>query len=73
MTSTQIRVLVADDQPVVRDGLAMLLGVIDGIEVVGAACDGIEAVELARREQPDVVLMDLSMPGMGGGGHARDS
>ena len=61
-----IRVLIADDQRVVRDGLAMLVGLIDGVEVVGTACDGIEAVELAGRERPAVVLMDLQMPRMEG-------
>jgi DNA-binding NarL/FixJ family response regulator len=61
-----IRVLVADDQRTVRDGLRMLVGLIDGVEVVGAACDGAEAVELAQTERPDVVLMDLRMPLMEG-------
>ena len=56
------RVLVADDQRVVRDGLATLLGQLPGIEVVGTAGDGNEAVELVRRYRPDVVLMDLRMP-----------
>lgn len=57
-----IRVLVADDQRVVREGLGTLLGLLDGIEVVGTACDGAEAVALALRLRPDVVLMDLRMP-----------
>ncbi len=61
-----IRVLVADDQRTVRDGLTMLVGLIDGVEVVGAACDGVEAVQLAQTERPDVVLMDLRMPRMEG-------
>jgi DNA-binding NarL/FixJ family response regulator len=61
-----IRVIVADDQRVVRDGLTMLIGLLDGVEVVGTACDGIEAVESARSNQPDVVLMDLRMPRMEG-------
>ena len=61
-----IRVLIADDQPVVRDGLAMLLGLIDDIEIVATAVDGIEAVEQARSEQPDIVLMDLRMPRLEG-------
>jgi DNA-binding NarL/FixJ family response regulator len=51
---------------VVRDGLARLLGSVDDIEVVAAAADGDQAVELAREHRPDVVLMDLRMPGMGG-------
>jgi DNA-binding NarL/FixJ family response regulator len=59
-------VLVADDQRTVRDGLTMLVGLIEGVEVVGAACDGVEAVELAQTERPDVVLMDLRMPRMKG-------
>jgi DNA-binding NarL/FixJ family response regulator len=61
-----LRVLIADDQPVVRDGLAMLLGLIDDVEVVATAADGLEAVEHARSQQPDVVLMDLRMPGLEG-------
>src|SRR5436305_5928306 len=61
-----IRVLVADDQPVVRDGLAMLLGLIDDLEVVGTASDGVEAVERAQAERPDIVLIDLRMPRMEG-------
>jgi DNA-binding NarL/FixJ family response regulator len=61
-----IRVLIADDQRVVRDGLTMLVGLIDGVEVVGTAADGIEAVKQAARERPDVVLMDLRMPGLDG-------
>lgn len=66
MTETSIRVLIADDQRVVRDGLTMLVGLINGVEVVGTASDGIEAVASAERERPDVVLMDLRMPGMEG-------
>ena len=61
-----IRVLIADDQPVVRDGLAMLLGLIDDVEVVATAADGVEAVERARAERPDIVLMDLRMPRLEG-------
>jgi DNA-binding NarL/FixJ family response regulator len=57
-----IRVLVADDQRVVRDGLTMLLDLLPDIEVVGAAADGREAVDSALRLRPDVVLMDLRMP-----------
>ena len=57
-----IRVLVADDQRVVREGLGTLLGLIGGIEVVGTAADGNEALDLAIRTRPDVVLMDLRMP-----------
>jgi DNA-binding NarL/FixJ family response regulator len=61
-----IRVLLADDQRVVREGLAMLLGLLPGIEVVGTAADGEEAVALAAARAPDVVLMDLRMPRMDG-------
>lgn len=57
-----IRVLVVDDQRVVREGLSTLLGLLDGIEVVGVAVDGEEAVEAANRLGPDIVLMDLRMP-----------
>ncbi|WP_055494357.1 response regulator transcription factor [Streptomyces sp. TP-A0356] len=56
------RVVVADDQTVVREGIVMLLGLLPGIEVVGAAGDGDEAVKLVAELAPDVVLMDLRMP-----------
>jgi len=61
-----IRVLIADDQRVVRDGLAMLVALLDDVQVVGSACDGAEAVRLAGEHRPDVVLMDLRMPGTDG-------
>jgi DNA-binding NarL/FixJ family response regulator len=61
-----IRVVVADDQRVVRDGLVLLLGLLENIEVVAAAGDGAEAVELAERHDADVVLMDLRMPVLDG-------
>jgi len=57
-----IRVLIADDQRVVREGLSMVLALMKGVEVVGTAADGAEAVALARAVRPDVVLMDLRMP-----------
>lgn len=66
MGADVIRVLVADDQRVVRDGLSMLLGLLPGVEIVGTAADGDEATELARELKPDVVLMDLRMPRMDG-------
>ncbi|MFF0225067.1 response regulator [Streptomyces sp. NPDC004629] len=56
------RVVVVDDQTVVREGIVMLLGLLPGIEVVGAAGDGEEAVKLVAELAPDVVLMDLRMP-----------
>ncbi|WP_406145463.1 response regulator [Streptomyces sp. NBC_01012] len=56
------RVVVADDQSVVREGIVMLLGLLPGIEVVGAAKDGDDAVALVAETDPDVVLMDLRMP-----------
>ncbi len=61
-----VRVLVADDQTVVREGLVLLLGLLPGVEVAGAAADGEQAVRLAAAELPDVVLMDLRMPRMDG-------
>lgn len=61
-----IRLLIADDHPVVRAGLAGLFADEDGFEVVGQAADGAQAVELAARERPDVVLMDLRMPVLDG-------
>jgi DNA-binding NarL/FixJ family response regulator len=64
--SAPIRVLIADDQRVVREGLAMLLGLLPGVEVVGAASDGEQAVALALELEPDVVLMDLRMPRLDG-------
>ena len=61
-----LRVLVCDDHPVYRDGLAMLLSSLDGLEVVGTASDGVEAVRLTGELQPDVVVMDLQMPELNG-------
>ena len=61
-----IRVLLADDQRVVREGLGTLLGLLEGIELVGTAADGEEAIALAERYDPDVVLMDLRMPRLDG-------
>ncbi len=61
-----IRVLIADDQRVVREGLTLLVSLIDGVEVVGTASDGAEAVQLAQRHRPDVIMMDLRMPGTDG-------
>ncbi|MDW8327910.1 MAG: response regulator transcription factor, partial [Anaerolineales bacterium] len=61
-----VRVIIADDHTVMRQGVRMLLTLDPDIEVVGEAGNGQEAVELARRLQPDVVLMDLLMPVMDG-------
>ncbi|WP_436758568.1 response regulator [Streptosporangium sp. V21-05] len=61
-----IRVLVADDQEIVRTGLVMILDAQPDIEVVGEAADGRRAVELARRLRPDVCLFDIRMPGLDG-------
>jgi DNA-binding NarL/FixJ family response regulator len=61
-----LRVVVVDDQLLVRTGFRMILDTEDGIEVVGEASDGVEAVEVCRRLDPDVVLMDVRMPTMNG-------
>jgi DNA-binding NarL/FixJ family response regulator len=61
-----IRVLLADDQRVVREGLGTLLGLLDGIELVGTAADGEEALTLVAEHDPDIVLMDLRMPRLDG-------
>jgi two-component system, NarL family, response regulator LiaR len=61
-----IRVLIVDDHSVVREGLRTFLELQDGLEVVGEAADGEEAIEAATRLRPDVILMDLVMPQLGG-------
>ncbi|MBN6054846.1 response regulator [Nonomuraea sp. RK-328] len=61
-----IRLLVADDHPVVRDELSSMFASAPGLRVVGEAADGATAVRLAQELQPDVILMDLRMPGMDG-------
>jgi DNA-binding NarL/FixJ family response regulator len=68
----KITVLVADDHPVVRQGLRVLLSLEDDIEVTGEAADGPEAVELAAALVPDVVLLDLKLPGLDGLGVLAD-
>jgi DNA-binding NarL/FixJ family response regulator len=62
----KIRVLIADDHAILRDGIRALLNLSDDIDVVGEAADGHEAIEQCRRLHPDVVLMDIAMPGLGG-------
>ena len=61
-----IRVLIVEDHNVVRQGLVALLNVVDGLTVVGEAADGLEAIDQFRKHQPDVTLMDLRLPRMGG-------
>jgi DNA-binding NarL/FixJ family response regulator len=61
-----IRVLLADDDALLRAGVAVVLGTADGIDLAGEAADGLRAVELCRSLQPDVVLMDVRMPGIDG-------
>ena len=65
-TDETIRILIADDHAVIRDGLSMILGLQDDFTVIGQAQDGLEAVELCRRSAPDVVIMDLMMPKLDG-------
>jgi len=62
----KIRILIADDHALVREGIRALLSLCDDLEVVGEAADGKEAIAAARSLDPDVVLMDINMPGLGG-------
>jgi two-component system NarL family response regulator len=66
MADKTLRVLLADDHPIFREGLKSLIEAQNGMQVAGEAASGEEAVELFRTRQPDVVLMDLRMPGIGG-------
>ena len=68
----RIRVLVADDQSLIRRGMTLMLSLEPDMEVVGEAADGVEAVEMAQRLRPDVVLMDLHMPRQGGVAATRE-
>ena len=60
------RILIADDHAILREGVRALLATADDIEVVGEAADGREAIELAQKLEPDAILMDVAMPGLGG-------
>jgi len=66
MSNQTIRLVIAEDQQLIRRAFATLLGLESDIEVVGQAADGAEAIELVRRWRPDVVLMDIQMPRLGG-------
>ncbi len=66
MNSNKVRVLIADDHGTMREGLRLLINSQPDLEVVGEAADGREAIRLARQLEPDVMLMDISMPGMNG-------
>jgi NarL family two-component system response regulator LiaR len=63
---SKIRVLVVDDHPIVREGICALLAVVGDVEVVAEAANGSEAIDMVKELQPDVVLMDIAMPIMGG-------
>jgi len=62
----EVQIVIVDDDPLVRQALRVFTEGEDGFEVVGEACDGVEAVDVVRRTQPDVVLMDLRLPAMSG-------
>lgn len=71
-TPVQIRVAIVDDQTLVREGMASLLALVPDLEVVGQAADGHEALDLVAEQAPDVVLMDVRMPGMNGVAATRE-
>jgi DNA-binding NarL/FixJ family response regulator len=66
VTETDIRVVVVDDHQIVRDGLVALLGALEGMEVVGTASDGVDALHVVEEATPDVVVMDIQMPRLDG-------
>ena len=72
MTAAPVRVVIADDHPMYRYGVAAVLATADEIDLVGEASDGAELIALAGREQPDVVLTDLAMPGLDGASACRE-
>jgi two-component system nitrate/nitrite response regulator NarL len=69
---TGVRILIADDHPIFRDGLKRLLESEGGFKVVGEACDGVEAVKMVRQLKPEIMLLDLAMPGRSGLEALRD-
>ena len=69
MSNESIRVLVVEDHHVVRQGLVALLNVVDGLEVVAEAADGVEAIAQYRKHQPDIALIDLRLPRLSGEGY----
>lgn len=71
-SATKVRGLIAEDQALVRRGTSVLLSMEPDMEVVGQACDGIEAVQMAGQLRPDIVLMDLHMPRLGGVAATRE-
>jgi DNA-binding NarL/FixJ family response regulator len=71
-SSAKVRVLIAEDQALVRRGTSVLLSMEPDMEVVGQACDGVEAIAMADQLRPDVVLMDLHMPRLGGVAATRE-
>src|SRR5580692_5123317 len=71
-SDAKVRVLIAEDQALVRRGTSVLLSMEQDMEVVGQACDGVEAVAMAEQLRPDVVLMDLHMPRLGGVAATRE-